>query len=137
MKDTIAEEVDFIGQEPNRELIEWVHSSGKGSLVAEGLYSSAKACAMASAMERGIHMVLLDNKEDAAYCASDLSSLLDGDTVFFFPSSVNLSLKNRHKDSSFQVQRTAAIGAITSYNKEKRGKGLYLSVILSPSRKNL
>jgi len=122
MKDTIAEEVDFIGQEPNRELIEWVHSSGKGSLVAEGLYCSAKACAMASAMEKGVHMVLLDNKEDAAYCAADLSALLDSESVYFFPSSVNISLKNRHKDSSFQVQRTAAIGAISSYKSDRKGK---------------
>jgi len=126
MKDIIKEEIEFLEQEPNKELVEWIHSTGKGTLVVEGLYCSSKAYAMASSMEKGVHMVLLNSKEDAAYCAGDLSSLLDRESVFFFPASVNTSLKNRQKDSSFQVQRTSAIGALNSYNKDKKGRRVVL-----------
>lgn len=114
MRDTILDSC-FIEQESNKELIEWIKSSSKGLMVLEGLYSSAKAFAMSSAMQEGLHLVLLNNKEDAAYCSNDLYSLLDKESVYFFPSSVNFSLKNSVKDSSHQVQRTAAIKAIKSY----------------------
>jgi len=105
----------FIEQESNKELIAWVKSSSKELLVVEGLYSSAKAIAMSSAMQEGLHLVLLNSREDAAYCSNDLCNLLDKESVYFFPSSVNFSLKNAVKDSSHQVQRTAAIKAINSY----------------------
>lgn len=116
MSDVIEEAVDFVGQESNKELIKWVNSSEKGSLVAEGLCCSAKSLAMASAMKKGIHMVILNSREDAVYFASDLSALLDSESVYFFPSSVNTSLRNKHYDSSSQVQRTAAIKALSSYS---------------------
>jgi transcription-repair coupling factor (superfamily II helicase) len=71
---------------------------------------------MASAMKKGIHMVILNSREDAVYFASDLSALLDSESVYFFPSSVNTALRNKHYDSSSQVQRTAAIKALSSYS---------------------
>jgi transcription-repair coupling factor (superfamily II helicase) len=116
MSDVIEEAVDFAGQESNKELIKWVNSSEEGTLVAEGLCCSAKSLAMASAMKRGIHMVILNSREDAVYFASDLSTLLDSESVYFFPSSVNTALRNQHYDSSSQVQRTAAIKALSSYS---------------------
>lgn len=116
MSDVIEEAVDFAGQESNKELIKWVNSSEEGTLVAEGLCCSAKSLAMASAMKRGIHMVILNSREDAVYFASDLSTLLDSESVYFFPSSVNTALRNQHFDSSSQVQRTAAIKALSSYS---------------------
>ncbi|MFA6333967.1 MAG: transcription-repair coupling factor [Bacteroidales bacterium] len=114
MKDNNPESC-FAEQESNKELIEWIKSSSKDLMVLDGLYSSAKAFAMASAMQEGLHLVLLNNKDAAAYCANDLSSLIDKESVYFFPSSVNYSLRNGVKDSSHLVQRTAAIKAINSY----------------------
>lgn len=105
----------FIEQESNKELIDWVKKSSKEQLILEGLYSSAKALAMSSAMQEGLHLVLLNDKEEAAYCSNDLCNLLDKDSVFFYPSSVNSSLKNTVKNSSQQVQRTAAVKAVNAY----------------------
>jgi transcription-repair coupling factor (superfamily II helicase) len=105
----------FIRQEPCRELSEWINTSGKGSVVLNGLYSSSKAFAMASAMQRGLHLVLLNNPEDAAYCAGDLSSLLDKESVFYFPSSKSVKERRDPDVSSFKVQRTAALKAVNDY----------------------
>ncbi len=126
MKDKISENV-FVEQESNKELINWINGPSKELLVLEGLYSSAKALAMASAMQDGLHLVLLNNKEDAAYCSNDLCNLMDKEQVFFLPSSSNFNLKNSIKDSSHQVQRTAAIRAIKSYlDREKNSRKVVL-----------
>lgn len=114
----------FAEQESSKRLIEWVMNPSKDLMVLEGLYSSAKAFAMAAAMQEGLHIVLLNNKEDAAYCSNDLISLIDKDSVYFFPSSVNFSLRNSIKDSSHLVQRTAAIKAVNSFlsGKDKKSR---------------
>jgi len=105
----------FATQSAAKELVNWVETSKGGAITAEGLYSSAKAFAMAAAIKSGLHFILLNNREDASYCSGDLYSLLDKECVFFFPGSSNHSAKGDKKDPSFQVQRTAAIKALNSY----------------------
>ncbi|MEN6618553.1 MAG: transcription-repair coupling factor [Rikenellaceae bacterium] len=119
MRDKILES-NFVEQESNKELVAWIKKPSKELIVLNGLYSSAKAFVMSSAMQKGLHLVLLNNKEDAAYCSSDLCSLLDKESVYFFPSSSNFNLRNSVKDSSHQVQRTAAIKAIKSYQEGEK-----------------
>ena len=109
----------FSSQSASAELIEWFELPKKETIVLEGLYSSAKAFAIASAAKKGIHTVLLNNREDAAYCSSDLYSLMGKERVFFFPSSLNHSAKGDKKDPSFQVQRTAAIQALNLFRQGK------------------
>ena len=109
----------FSSQSASAELIEWIDSSNRETIILDGLYSSAKAFAIASAAKKGIHIVLLNNREDAAYCSSDLYSLMGKERVFFFPSSLNHSAKGDKKDASFQVQRTASIQAMNLYRQGK------------------
>ena len=109
----------FSSQSASAELIEWFALPKKETIVLEGLYSSAKAFAIASAAKKGIHTVLLNNREDAAYCSSDLYSLMGKERVFFFPSTLNHSAKGDKKDPSFQVQRTAAIQALNLFRQGK------------------
>lgn len=109
----------FSSQSASAELIEWFALPKRETIVLEGLYSSAKAFAIASAAKMGIHTVLLNNREDAAYCSSDLYSLMGKERVFFFPSSLNHSAKGDKKDPSFQVQRTAAIQALNLFRQGK------------------
>lgn len=109
----------FSSQSASAELIEWFALPKRETIVLEGLYSSAKAFAIASAAKKGIHTVLLNNREDAAYCSSDLYSLMGKERVFFFPSSLNHSAKGDKKDPSFQVQRTAAIQALNLFRQGK------------------
>lgn len=89
----------FSSQSASAELIEWFALPKRETIVLEGLYSSAKAFAIASAAKKGIHTVLLNNREDAAYCSSDLYSLMGKERVFFFPSSLNHSAKGDKKRS--------------------------------------
>ncbi|MFA7136223.1 MAG: CarD family transcriptional regulator, partial [Bacteroidales bacterium] len=114
MSYTISEE-QFNRQEAIIKLIEKAKSKDKEKIVLEGLYSSAKAFAISAAAKQGVHIVLLNNREDAVYCSGDLYKLIDTERVFFFPSSKNYSLKNIKKDSSHQVQRTAAINAVKNF----------------------
>jgi len=114
MSSTLSED-KFIRQEPVKELVKWVRQDEKGCVVIEGLYSSAKAFAISASALKGIHIILLNNREDAVYCSGDLYKLIDKERVFFFPPSKNYSLRNAAKDSSHLVQRTAAINAVREY----------------------
>ncbi|EKD32591.1 MAG: hypothetical protein ACD_77C00040G0004 [uncultured bacterium] len=121
----------FAAQEPAKELIKWVDDYRERKLSLEGLFSSAKAFAMASSIKSGLHFVLLNNREDASYCSGDLYSLIDKESVFFFPGSTNHSAKGEKKDPSFQVQRTAAIKEINAY-REGSYSGKKLIVVAYP-----
>jgi transcription-repair coupling factor (superfamily II helicase) len=112
---TISEE-RFNRQEAVNKLVEKAKIKHKDTTILEGLYSSAKAFAISAACSKGIHFVLLNNREDAVYCTGDLYKLIDTERVFFFPSSKNHSLRNAAKDSSHQVQRTAAINAVKNFS---------------------
>lgn len=119
---------EFSSQISTIELVEWISNKKREAIILDGLYSSAKAFAISSAIVKGIHIVLLNNKEDAAYCSSDLNNLTGKDDVFFFPSSFNHSAKGDKREDSFHVQRTAAIQAINQYRKgEYKGKRVILA----------
>lgn len=119
---------EFSSQISAKELVEWIGSGRKETIIIDGLYSSAKAFAIASVATKGVHIILLNNREDAAYCSSDMSNLAGSEDVYFFPSSLNYSAKGEKKDSSLQVQRTAAIQAINQYRKgEYKGGKIILA----------
>ncbi|HIZ85467.1 MAG TPA: transcription-repair coupling factor [Candidatus Coprenecus stercoravium] len=80
-----------------------------------GLYSSAKAFAIADSVKSGIHLVLLPDKDGAAACVNDLYNIIGDENVFFFPTSDVRTLKGTSKDMSAKVQRTAAVSALTDY----------------------
>ena len=105
----------FNSQKSVEELVSWINDEKHSELLLGGLSSSAKAYAIASAAKRGIHLVLLNNREDALYCSGDLYTLIDRERVFFFPSSFDKSINSGRRDTSQQVQRTSAINAVKSY----------------------
>ena len=76
-----------------------------------GLYLSARWFVLSQAAHKGMHIVLLPNKEAAEYCAADLYNLIEGDRVFYLPSSGKGIERSNYK-SSLGVQRTAAVGSI-------------------------
>ncbi|MFA6770287.1 MAG: transcription-repair coupling factor [Bacteroidales bacterium] len=126
MSYTISKE-RFNSQEAVSKLIKEATSKGKEKIVLEGLYSSAKAFAISAAATQGIHIVLLNNREDAVYCSGDLYKLIDINRVFFFPSSKIFSRKNAKKDSSHQIQRAAAINAVKNFTE---GNSPYENILL-------
>lgn len=107
----------FALQDPFVRVKEWINKNEEREIIINGLYSSSKAFAMAAAMEKGLHIVLLNNPEDAAYCAGDLSSLLGAESVYYFPVSKKLKSSRESSDLSLKVQRTAALKAVSDYLK--------------------
>ena len=77
-----------------------------------GLFLSARWFVFSQIAKRGLHLLVLPTKESAEYCSADLYNLIDGDNVFFLPSSGKGIERSNYK-STLGVQRTAAVGKIT------------------------
>ena len=93
-------------------------SSGCDSVYCRGLFLSAKWFVLSQTAAKGLHLVVLPDKETAEYCTSDLYNLIEGDKVFFLPESGKNVERSNYK-SSLAVQRTAAIGAVMSWKKDE------------------
>ena len=76
-----------------------------------GLFLSARWFVVSAAAGKGVHVIVLPNREAAEYCSADLYHLVEGDCVFFLPDSGGAVEKSNYK-SSLGVQRTAAVEKI-------------------------
>jgi transcription-repair coupling factor (superfamily II helicase) len=87
---------------------------------AEGLYGSAKGVVLASAFHRlqTTHIVIVPEKEDAAYFYNDISSLAGNESVFFFPSSYKRSVQYELTEPSNIVLRTEVLNHLASGKKK-------------------
>jgi len=90
-----------------------------------GLFLSARWFVF-SQVAKGASLIVLPNRDAAEYCASDLYNLIEGDRVFFLPTSGKNIEKSNYK-SSLGVQRTSAIEKILSY-----GGGDLLCIVSYP-----
>jgi transcription-repair coupling factor (superfamily II helicase) len=85
---------------------------GKITLI-RGLVGSSRQLAIAAAASLNrIHLVVLNNRDDAAYCYGDLNTLCSAEKVYFFPSSYKRNIQHGQLDPSNIVQRTAALNAM-------------------------
>ena len=91
-----------------------------------GLFLSARWFVFSQVADRGVHLIVLPNREAAEYCAADLYHLIEGDKVFFLPES-GRSVERSNYKSTLGVQRTAAIGNIIGYQ-----PGDFLVVVTYP-----
>lgn len=89
----------------------------RSEIYCSGLYLSARWFVLSQAVSKGNHLIVLPTQEAAEYCAADLYNLVNGDNVFYFPSSGKGIEKSNYK-STLQVQRTSAIGKILSSDSE-------------------
>ena len=105
----------FSSQNPQKKLTEFLKGSNNG-VILKGLYGSSKACSFSDAAEsynKGVHIVILNNIEQARFFTNDLYGLLSDSNVFYFPTSANgNSNVATIKESSNKVQRSAAINAL-------------------------
>ena len=85
--------------------------SGERKIFCSSLYLSAKWMVISQVVKKGLHIVVLPDKESAEYCCSDLYSFVDGDNVFFLPESGKNIERSNYK-SSLAVQRTSALSRI-------------------------
>lgn len=88
--------------------------SERKDVYCQGLFLSARWFVLSQAAGRGIHVVVLPDRDSAEYCASDLYSLTDGDSVFYLPDS-GKNMERSNFKSSLGVQRTSAVSRIMDY----------------------
>ena len=86
-----------------------------------GIFLSARWFVLSQVANKGLHLVVLPTQEAAEYCSADLYNLVEGDCVFFLPSSGKGIERSNYK-SSLCVQRTAALGRIA----ENKGELSYI-----------
>ncbi len=102
----------LISQNSCNILSEYIRS-GEKKIICNSLFLSAKWMIVSQIAKKGLHVVVLPDKESAEYCCSDFYSFIDGDRVFFLPESGKNVERSNYK-SSLAVQRTAALSRILS-----------------------
>ncbi len=63
----------------------------------------------------GIHVLVCDDRDKAAYLCNDLYALIPEDEVLFFPTGYKRSIQFGREDASGMVQRTAALSAVRNF----------------------
>jgi len=85
-------------------------------IAAEGLYGSSRALALAGIFEKThlTHVVVISEKEDAAYFYNDLVALAGDESVFFFPSTYKRSVQYEQTEPANIVLRTEVLNYLAS-----------------------
>lgn len=80
----------------------------------QGLAGSSKVLSVGQMFNQNKKdfICILKDKEEAAYFANDLKTIMDADKVLFFPFSYKRSLKEKQQDSSSVVLRTEVLNHI-------------------------
>lgn len=101
----------------------------KRTVAVSGLAGSAFAALVAATARNkgGVHVVVCDDRDEAAYLSNDLYTLLEAGRVMFFPTAYKRSIEYAQEDASGIIQRTAALAAMKDFG----GKG-YLVVCTWP-----
>jgi transcription-repair coupling factor (superfamily II helicase) len=84
----------------------------------ERLTAGAFPVCVAAAVQNvgGIHLLVMDDRDNAAYLANDLYELVGQQVeVLFFPTAYKRSIQYGQQDASGIVQRTAVLNAIRSF----------------------
>lgn len=82
-----------------------------------GSHTALLAAAMAQE-KGGVHLMIMDNRDDAGYLYNDLYGIA-GDRTFFFPTAYKKSIEFGQLDHSGVVQRTALMESLLDKNNEK------------------
>ncbi|MCE5347177.1 MAG: transcription-repair coupling factor [Bacteroidales bacterium] len=97
-------------------MVETINAAKTSKFRIEGLTGSAKAMAMSLVFQRTqtTHLVIIPEKEDAAYFYNDLISLIGDDSVFFFPSTYKRSVQYEQTEPANIVLRTEVLNYLAS-----------------------
>lgn len=115
MSDTVFK--DRYRQHPSfRRLEELLAGDTSEPVVINGLTGSAKAVVMAGALSQQptTHVVILPEKEDAAYFYNDLTSLLGDENIFFFPGTYKRSVMYDQTEPANIILRAEVLNFLTS-----------------------
>ncbi len=97
-------------------LVEAINSGRTDRMCIEGVSGSSGALILSTVFHKTqtTHLVILPEKEDAAYFYNDLVSLLGEESVFFFPSTYKRSVQYEQTEPANIVLRTAVLNHLTS-----------------------
>jgi transcription-repair coupling factor (superfamily II helicase) len=97
-----------------------------------GLNGSSRSLVAASLIPQlsGVHLLIMPDKEDAAYLYNDLVNLLDPGSVLFFPSSFKRSVHYKQVDNGNIILRTNVINRLGTYN--TKNKEEHLAIVTYP-----
>ena len=122
------------------DLVEAINADKTRRFRIEGLSGSSRAMAMSLVFQRTqtTHLVIIPEKEDAAYFYNDLVSLLGEESVFFFPSTYKRSVQYEQTEPANIVLRTEVLNHLAS-GKRKGIVVTYPESVMEKvvSRKNL
>ena len=97
-------------------LTEAISSSATGRISISGLTGSSKSIAVAKVFLKTqlTHVVIIPEKEDAAYFYNDLVALTGDDSIFFFPSTYKRSVQYEQTEPANIVLRTEVLNHLSS-----------------------
>jgi transcription-repair coupling factor (superfamily II helicase) len=97
-------------------LADSINDSSIRRIHLSGLSGSSKSIFLAGIFEKTqlIHIVILPEKEEAAYFYNDLSALAGDDSVFFFPSTYKRSVQYEQTEPANIVLRTEVLNHLAS-----------------------
>jgi transcription-repair coupling factor (superfamily II helicase) len=97
-------------------LIETINSDKVKRIRLEGLTGSGGAMALSIVFDKtqATHIVVIPEKEDAAYFYNDLVALLGDESVFFFPSTYKRSVQYEQTEPANIVLRTEVLNHLAS-----------------------
>ncbi|HJZ38912.1 MAG TPA: transcription-repair coupling factor [Bacteroidales bacterium] len=97
-----------------------------------GLSGSSKSLLAAAVIQQagGKHLIILPEKEEAAYVYNDLVNLLGGDAVLFFPSSFKRSVHYNQIDNGNVILRTNVVTRLGMQDMQQ--KDSFLAVVTYP-----
>jgi transcription-repair coupling factor (superfamily II helicase) len=98
------------------DLVEAIDADKTRRFSIEGLSGSSRAMAISLVFQRTqtTHLVIVPEKEDAAYFYNDLVSLLGEESVFFFPSTYKRSVQYEQTEPANIVLRTEVLNHLAS-----------------------
>jgi transcription-repair coupling factor (superfamily II helicase) len=109
--------ISHYNNHPNREgLIGAFNNSDIRRIGLDGLTGSSKAIIIAGVFlkTQNTHLVIIPEKEDAAYFYNDLVSMVGDDTVFFFPSTYKRSVQYGQTEPANIVLRTEVLNHLAT-----------------------
>ena len=107
---------------PNYPLVlQELKSGNKGGIRLEGLTGSSASLIVSSVIteSRMMHLIILPDKDDAAYFYNDLVSENGGEDVLFFPSTFRRSARYTQTDPANIVLRTGVLNHLSSGSPNK------------------
>jgi transcription-repair coupling factor (superfamily II helicase) len=97
-------------------LIEAINADKCVKIGVEGLSGSSRAIVLSQVFHKTqtTHVVVIPEKEDAAYFYNDLVSMLGEESVFFFPSTYKRSVQYEQTEPANIVLRTEVLNHLAS-----------------------